>query len=76
MELQEAIQQAGYTASMAKINVQEQTAEALLQLYATTYEDRSTMSNLTNTNTQLTEHIANLAPKLNAKDDKIRALQC
>eukprot|EP00957_Ditylum_brightwellii_P104349 7947644-Ditylum_brightwellii.AAC.1 len=62
---------------MAKsTNVQEQTVEALLQLCAATKEERSTMSNLTNTNTQLTECVANLSTMLNAKDEEIRALQC
>eukprot|EP00957_Ditylum_brightwellii_P121854 9292479-Ditylum_brightwellii.AAC.1 len=50
MELQEAAQQARYTANMAEINVQEQTSEALLHLYAATEEVRSTMSNLITTN--------------------------
>eukprot|EP00957_Ditylum_brightwellii_P011772 888333-Ditylum_brightwellii.AAC.1 len=75
MELQEAAQQAGYTTNMAEIIGQEQTAEALSQLYAVTEEDRSTMSNLTNTNTQLTKCVANLTTKLNAKDEEIRAPQ-
>eukprot|EP00957_Ditylum_brightwellii_P166322 12662008-Ditylum_brightwellii.AAC.1 len=33
------------------------------------------MSNLTSTNLNLTEQVANLTTKLNAKDDKIKALQ-
>eukprot|EP00957_Ditylum_brightwellii_P025761 1948427-Ditylum_brightwellii.AAC.1 len=77
MELQEAAQQAGYTANIAEsTNVQEQTVEVLSQLYATTEEDRSTISNLSNVNTQLTECVANLTTKLNAKDKKIKSLQC
>eukprot|EP00957_Ditylum_brightwellii_P210745 15365343-Ditylum_brightwellii.AAC.1 len=51
MELPGKAQQVGYTANTAENNVQEQTAEALLQLYAATEEDRSTMSNHTTTNT-------------------------
>eukprot|EP00957_Ditylum_brightwellii_P101884 7765486-Ditylum_brightwellii.AAC.1 len=74
MELQEAAQQAGYTANMNEsANVQEQMIKALSQLYAATEEDRSTISNLSNTNTQLMECVANLTTKLNAKDEEIRA---
>eukprot|EP00957_Ditylum_brightwellii_P038752 2929252-Ditylum_brightwellii.AAC.1 len=39
-------------------------------------EDRSTMFNLTMTNTHLTEHLANLTTKLSTKDKEIKDLQC
>eukprot|EP00957_Ditylum_brightwellii_P180811 13774702-Ditylum_brightwellii.AAC.1 len=55
MELQGAAKQAGYTTNMAEVNIQEQTAEVLSQLYAATEEDRSAILNSMATNSNLTE---------------------
>eukprot|EP00957_Ditylum_brightwellii_P024773 1871988-Ditylum_brightwellii.AAC.1 len=72
MELQEAVQQTRYTANMAEINIQEQMTEALSHLYAAMEEDRSTMSNLTTTNLQLMEQVANITTKVSTKDKEIK----
>eukprot|EP00957_Ditylum_brightwellii_P100621 7669793-Ditylum_brightwellii.AAC.2 len=75
MELLEAVQQAGYTANMAEVNIHKQMAEVLSQLYAATEEDRSTVTNQTTTNLKLMEQVANLTTKLSTKDEEIKALQ-
>eukprot|EP00957_Ditylum_brightwellii_P102045 7777897-Ditylum_brightwellii.AAC.1 len=55
--------------------VQSQTAEALAQLAAATEEDRSTVSNLTDTNLHLMEQIANITRQITQKDGEIAELR-
>eukprot|EP00957_Ditylum_brightwellii_P111084 8470713-Ditylum_brightwellii.AAC.1 len=54
--------------------IQNQTAEALAQLAATTEEDCSTVSNLTDTNLQLMEQVVNMIRQMTQKDSEIAEL--
>eukprot|EP00957_Ditylum_brightwellii_P196172 14946995-Ditylum_brightwellii.AAC.1 len=51
--------------------IQSQTAKALAQLAAATEEDCSMFSNLTNTNSQLMEQVANITQQMSQKDSEI-----
>eukprot|EP00957_Ditylum_brightwellii_P170100 12947667-Ditylum_brightwellii.AAC.1 len=55
--------------------MQQQTAEAIAQLAAAMEEDRSTVSNLSETNSNLVDQVTNMARQMDQKDEETTELR-
>eukprot|EP00957_Ditylum_brightwellii_P162679 12387906-Ditylum_brightwellii.AAC.2 len=74
-ELQANAPNIGYTANTVSENIQSQMAEAIAQVVAATEDDGSTVSNLSETISQLVNQVANMACQMDQKDEGITELQ-